>query len=214
MAPNDPPPLSNQYNLTPEELKKVEYYTYGPNGPVTTTPVYTGNEYGDTYNQQHTGMTQAQWDALSPEDQKSLYVQYAGQDIKDPKDMDVPRSTPPDGKNFDPKAEKGYEVDPGELRALAKKMGQDLDGWMKHFGAVKGTSITTAAVTSTDAGSSFAKVTEEVKTNFDQQIGLISKAFNGLITKLNSTADAYEAAHHSTKKAVDTVPTSGGNVDA
>jgi hypothetical protein len=192
------------YHLTDEQLKNVEYtYTTGQ------------SEYsaGETHTVH--GLTQQEWNDLPEWRQHDLYYQYsAGADAgkwDDPKNA-LPRGDTPDRSKWDLKAEKGYDVDPGELRQLAKDMKYKLDIWKRKLNKVGGTSITTSDLGDIKGSGKFVELTSASKNGFQEYISAIEEAYNGVIGKLNATADQYENAHHNTKNTVNGVdPTGSGN---
>jgi hypothetical protein len=192
------------YNLTPEQLAKVEYtYTVG------------ASEYSPGQTVEVHGLTQQEWDDLPEWRQRDLYYEYsAGADAgkwDDPKNA-LPRGETPDRSEWNLKAEKGYEVDPGELRQLARDMKYKLDIWKRKLNKVGGTSITTADFGGIKGSDKFVELTTASKTGFQEYITAIETAYNGVIGKLNATADQYENAHGNTENRVNGVdPTGGGN---
>jgi hypothetical protein len=196
--------MGDNFNLTDEQLAKVEY-----------TYVVGATQYSPGQTVEVHGLTQQEWDDLPEWRQRDLYYEYsAGADAgkwNDPANA-LPRGQQPDRSDWKLQAEKGYDVDPAELRQLAKDMKYKLDIWKRKLNKVGGTSITTADLGGTKGSEKFVEVSTASKNGFQEYITAIETAYNGVIGKLNATADQYENAHHITKKQVDgSGPTGSGN---
>lgn len=189
------------YHLTDEQLSKAEY-------------TYTTGGYHGAPVQEHTvhGLTRDEFNDLPEWRQRDLYYEYssganAGK-WDDPKNA-LPRGNTPERGDWNVKAEKGYEVDPGELRQIAKDMKYKLDIWKRKLDGVGTTSIGAADLGNTKGAPKFVELATASKTGFQQYIGDIEKAYNGVIAKLKMTADQYDAAHGKTDGQVKSVNPSG-----
>ncbi|WUH98138.1 hypothetical protein OHR68_32240 [Spirillospora sp. NBC_00431] len=182
----------SDYYLTDEELKHVK--------------LFPGAD--------QTGMTRDQWNDLSEYTQRRLYFEYsAGADAGkwDDKTNTLPRGHEPERAKWDAKAEKGYEVDPQELRQLAKDMKYKLDIWKRKLDAVGTTSISPSDLGNTQGAGKFVEVANASKSGFQAYITAVETAYTGVIGKLKATADQYDAAHGKTKKQVDGVDPKTGD---
>lgn len=192
----------SKYHLTPEQLAKVDHtYTTGASR-------YSA---GQTHTQH--GLTQQEWDDLPEWRQRQYYYEYGpGAHAGKPTDPEnrLPRGHEPD-RQWGQKAAKGYEVDPGELRQLARDMQYKLDVWKAKLNKVGATAITTADLGNTKGSDKFVELATQSKTGFQEYITAIETAYNGVIGKLKATADGYEAAHGKTQGQVHSVNTGNGN---
>ncbi|GAA4234982.1 hypothetical protein GCM10022254_41180 [Actinomadura meridiana] len=155
-----------------------------------------------------TGMTREQWDLLSSESQRKLYYEYsagAHPTKWDDKTNALPRAHEPERGKWDATAGKGYEVDPAELRKLARDMKYKLDMWKSKLNAVGTISITTSDFGDAQGAEAFVGVVNASKAGFHAYIVAIEGAYTGVIKKLMATADQYDEAHGKTKKQVDGV---------
>ncbi|MES9539369.1 hypothetical protein [Actinomadura sp. NPDC000600] len=196
--------MGDKFHLTDEQLKNVEY-----------TETVGANQYSAGQTVTVHGLTQDEWDDLPEWRQRDLYYEYsAGAHAgkwDDPKNA-LPRGQEPDRSKWDMKAEKGYDVDPAELRQLAKDMKYKLDIWKRKLNQVGTTQISTADLGGAKGSEKFVEVANSSKSGFQEYISAIEGAYNGVITKLNATADQYENAHHNTNTRVKGVnPTGNGN---
>lgn len=189
----------SKYHLPPEQLAKIDHtYTTG---------------YGD-YTELHTqhGLTQQEWDDLPEWQQRQYFYEYSADPGKpgDPANR-LPRGKEPD-RQWGQQADKGYDVDPAELRQLAKDMQYKLDIWQTKLNRVGATSITTADLGNTKGAGDFVDVANQSKTGFQEYITAIVTSYKGVIRKLQATADSYENAHHKIQGQVNGVnPTAAGN---
>ncbi|MFC4912852.1 hypothetical protein [Actinomadura gamaensis] len=177
-----------QYDLPPDKIHQIDvYHTTGY------------GEYASTYT---TKMTDQEWNALTEDEKKSYWLQYAG-DPGSPKDHPVQRKETPDDSPWKYEAQKGYDVDPKTLRDLADKMEGEMNGWKSKLNRVQTINITTQNVTDYQAGKDFVDIATTSKTAFGQYITDITSTWNAVIGRLRATATEYERAHHKTKDAVD-----------
>ncbi|MFD0691567.1 hypothetical protein [Actinomadura fibrosa] len=189
----------SKYHMTPEQLAKVEHtYTTG---------------YGE-YTQVETqhGLTQQEFNDLPEWQQRQYYYEYGpGVNAGHPDDPAnrLPRAHEP-VRGWDQKAGKGYEVNPGELRTLAKDMQYQLDIWVNNLNKVGSVAITTKDFGDAPGAENLVEVMNASKTGFNEYIGAIQTAYKGVIGKLKATADSYENAHHTTDGQVNGVKPTGG----
>jgi len=184
--------MGDKFNLTDEQLAKVEY-----------TDLAGGNRYSAGRAVEVHGLTRQEWNDLPEWRQRDLYYEYSGG--ADAGKWDDPANALPRGQQPDPSpwkltAEKGYDVDPGELRQLASDMKYKLEIWKRKLNKIGGTSITTADLGGTQGSAKFVAVATASKNGFQEYITAVETAYNGVISKLKLTADQYENAHHTTKK--------------
>ncbi|MFB4308694.1 hypothetical protein [Actinomadura sp. GTD37] len=157
-------------------------------------------------------MTRDEWDNLSESRQRELYFDYSGgADAKtwdDPSNA-LPRGQQPERGDWKATAEKGYEVDPAELRSLAGDMKYKLDIWKRKLNKVGTTSISQADLGNIQGSEEFVNVVNASKSGFQEYITAIETAYLGVIENLKATADQYENAHGNTQKTVNATDPGG-----
>ncbi|TDD83280.1 hypothetical protein [Actinomadura rubrisoli] len=189
----------SKYNLPPEQLAKIEHtYTTG------------AGEY--TQVQSKHGLTQQEWNDLPEYQQRQYYYEY-GKPAGSPKDPEnqLPRAHTPDGK-WGVEAEKGYEVDPQELRTLASNMSSKFTAWESRLKKVSKISITKANLGNVEGSQHFEELAGQSRDGFGAYLNDITLAYKSVIEKLKLTADNYENAHGQTQKTVNSV-NPGGNAN-
>ena len=146
-------------------------------------------------------------------EQRQLYYQYSPDAGKptDPSNA-LPPGSPLDDKKWDIEADKGYEVDPKELRDLASKMHSEFTGWQQRLAKVQKIAITSGNLGGVPGSESFVDLANQSRDGFGTYIQNITAAYNGVIEKLKATADGYEAAHGKTQQQVNSV-NPGGNAN-
>ncbi|MFD0902536.1 hypothetical protein [Actinomadura sediminis] len=188
-----------EYHMTDEQLSQI----------VHTTTI----SHKDGITESQTGLTRAEWNDLSEDDQRKYYYQYgpgvnAGQP-DDPQNA-IPRGTEPERGEWKMEAEKGYDVNWKELRKIAQDMQYQMDGWKAKLNKVSSVSISTATLGNVKGSETFVELTNQTKTGFNEYIGAIQTAYNGVIEKLKATADQYENAENNTHGRTNSVNPSGG----
>jgi hypothetical protein len=190
----------SKYHLPPDVLSKIDY-TYATGG----------GEYAQVQTQH--GLTQQEWDDLPEYEQRQLYYQYSPDAGKptDPSNQ-LPRGSQPDDDKWGIEADKGYEVDPAELRRLASDMHSQFTGWQQRLGKVQGISVSTANLGGAPGSEKFVDLASQSRDGFGRYIQNITEAYNGVIEKLKATADSYEAAHGKTQSQVNSVHPGNGSL--
>ncbi|MFG2084956.1 MULTISPECIES: hypothetical protein [unclassified Spirillospora] len=187
----------SDYYLTDEELARIDHTFPGQMHGNYSTPA------------EHVqSPTRDEWNDLSESEQRELYFKYsAGADAGKWNDASntLPRGTEPQRGEWNATAEKGYDVDPAELRQLARDMQYKLDIWKRKLDKVATTSITQGDLGNIQGSEEFVGVVNASKSGFSEYIGAIEGAYLGVISRLNATADQYENAHGNTKTTVDGV---------
>ncbi|SEG79379.1 hypothetical protein SAMN04489712_112207 [Thermomonospora echinospora] len=163
------------------------------------------------------GISEQDFGEMDPDLQRWYYLEYHGAAAR-PQDIHFPRGTAPSG-DFKFEAGDGFDVKPQKLRDLADALESDLNELKPLLSRIQSEGlISTSHVGEWPSGAEFARVASNTQTGFNQYLTDVVAGYNGVISRLRTTADNYDKAEKKTNEQANSVntngpsPTTNGNV--